>query len=764
PECLPQANRRVSGVARPPRGKSTETSTPHPPFRFLRFTDSALVHVSCGFIPAERRLILMDLGYRNILAPDGPHYSLPPTDFRSPTLPRPPAVDFMQRSSESCEMEKTPPVTGKRRGGSRKACNECKQQKLRCDIVQTPAAACSRCRRLGIDCKVEQSFKRISKRRRNAEMEKEIADLRRRLGPNSDHEQTGELHEPQGADAMSHCSEDVFSRRESTAVDQSRHVSVPVEPHPAIATPLTMKRDGSIISQDEGSWRLEDISLSRNRVIRLYEQYFTYYHPFLPLLNPPKPPEVYLNRCPLLAWTIICVASRRSQHEPGLLSALSGPFSRLLWSTITSVPQDYRVVKALCVLCTWPLPTTSQRTDATFMLSGLMMQIAMQLGLHRPVQAEEFTTFRMEVQGEALKDRLHTWVICNVVAQNVATGYGQPPSTMYDWALEPASLRDADYRLPDDLAIRLRIEKFCDRVTKALYSSKPEPAELFSADKLVVVQILELELQEMEADVGSGISGQLLESPPAFHLTYTPSAINMIHLRAAELHFRYFMFLGSNARTDDLMKLYTATTSFLGRVLDLETSPGELIGHSTNYILQMIVSAAFALMKLLRSSFSRFINFDHGKLLFNGAISAIRRISVMDHDRPIRLADILAQMWNATNTEPAEEDALQLKVRCRMSMSHVYDTVWRWRQRFRPVKSLEEMQAAAIAANQDIIGPSGHMNRPQDSSLEDTSLLMPAQFDEGGAFFSEAGFSEVFDSLNWVFDGIPDSFVAPPIL
>lgn len=166
----------------------------------------------------------------------------------------------------------------------------------------------------------------------------------------------------------------------------------------------------------------------------------------------------------------------------------------------------------------------------------------------------------------------------------------------------------------------------------------------------------------------------------------------MIHLRAAELHFRYFMFLGSNARSDDLMKLYTATTSFLGRVLDLETSPGELIGHSTNYILQMIVSAAFALMKMLRSSFSRFINFEHGKLLFNGAISAIRRISVMDHDRPIRLADILAQMWNATNTDTAEVDALQLKVRCRMSMSHVYDTVWRWRQRFRPMKSLEEMQ------------------------------------------------------------------------
>ncbi|KAJ5683629.1 hypothetical protein N7462_006794 [Penicillium macrosclerotiorum] len=688
----------------------------------------------------------MDLEYRNLVAPNGLPL-IPPSDFRSPRLPRPPpGLEFMQRSPESGEMEKTPPVTGKRRGGSRKACNECKQQKLRCDIVQTPAAACSRCRRLGIDCKVEQSFKRISKRRRNAEMEKEIADLRRRLASSADPDQ---LAEPHTGDDLSQCSEEAFGRRDSTGIDRSRPVSVPAETHPSIATPLTMKRDGSILSQEDNTpWRLEDVALSRARVARLFEQYFNYYHPFLPLLNLPKPPEVYLSRCPLLAWTIICVASRRSPSDPGLLAALSGPFSRLLWSTITGVPQDYRVVKALCVLCTWPLPTTSQRTDATFMLSGLMMQIAMQLGLHRPVQAEEFTTFRIEAQGEALKDRLHTWVICNIVAQNVATGYGQPPSTIYDWALEPASLKDADYHLPDDLVIRLRVEKFCDRVTKALYSNKPEPNEFISVEKLVIVQILESELREMEVEFGRDIS-----------------AINMIHLRAAELHLRYFVFLSSNARSDDLTKLFIATTSFLGRVLDLETSPGELIGHSTNYILQMIVSAAFALMKLLKSSFSRHIDFNHGKLLFNGAISAIRRISVMDHDRPIRLADILAQMWNATGPEPAEGDGLQLKVRCRMSMSHVYDTVWRWRQRFRPVKSIEEIQAAAAAANPDLLSTSGSLARPQDNStLEDSALMLPTQFDESGAFFNEAGFSEVFDSLNWVFEGIPDSFVAPPVL
>ena len=111
--------------------------------------------------------------------------------------------------------------------------------------------------------------------RRNAEMEKEIADLRRRLATNPEHEQVGESHT---GDDLSQCSEDVFRRRESSAADRSRPVSVPVEAHPSMATPLTMQRSGSILSQEENTpWRLEDIALSRARVARLFEQYV---HPF----------------------------------------------------------------------------------------------------------------------------------------------------------------------------------------------------------------------------------------------------------------------------------------------------------------------------------------------------------------------------------------------------------------------------------------------------------------------------------------------------
>lgn len=51
------------------------------------------------------------------------------------------------------------------------------------------------------------------------------------------------------------------------------------------------------------------------------------------------------------------------------------------------------------------------------MLNGLMMQVAMQIGLHRPSHAQDFARFKIEFREEELKDRVRTWVACNMVSQ-----------------------------------------------------------------------------------------------------------------------------------------------------------------------------------------------------------------------------------------------------------------------------------------------------------------------------------------------------------
>ena len=104
----------------------------------------------------------------------------------------------------------------------------------------------------------------------------------------------------------------------------------------------------------------------------------------------------------------------------------------------------------------------------------------------------------------------------------------------------------------------------------------------------------------------------------------------------------------------------------------------------------MIVAGGFTLLKLLNSFFANHIDLDYGKNLFNRTIWAIRSISVTMNDLPSRLAEVLAQLWRGggagSRVMPQDDgvmdSSLQLKVRCRMSMSLVFDSVWRWREEF----------------------------------------------------------------------------------
>ncbi|KAJ0138758.1 Uncharacterized protein HZ326_18277 [Fusarium oxysporum f. sp. albedinis] len=83
--------------------------------------------------------------------------------------------------------------------GRRKACNECKQQKLRCDIPgsgeTTPLPVCSRCTRLGLECKIEVGFRRTRKRRRSVDLENEIRNLKKRLEEAEDGNNTNSTSE-----------------------------------------------------------------------------------------------------------------------------------------------------------------------------------------------------------------------------------------------------------------------------------------------------------------------------------------------------------------------------------------------------------------------------------------------------------------------------------------------------------------------------------------------------------------------------------------
>lgn len=63
---------------------------------------------------------------------------------------------------------------------------------------------------------------------------------------------------------------------------------------------------------------------------------------------------------------------------------------------------------------------SSSSVDPTFMLSGTMMSLAMQVGLHRPSQAQDFSKFTAKTPPEEVQDRVATWYACKIVAQRYA--------------------------------------------------------------------------------------------------------------------------------------------------------------------------------------------------------------------------------------------------------------------------------------------------------------------------------------------------------
>ena len=133
-----------------------------------------------------------------------------------------------------------------------------------------------------------------------------------------------------------------------------------------------------------------------------------------------------------------------------------------------------------------------------------------------------------------------------------------------------------------------------------------------------------------------------------------------------------------------------ATTAFIESASTANMPAAFHIQHATNYILQMIIAAGFALLKLLNSFFANHVDLDYGKSLFKQTIWMIRTISVSTNDLASRLAEVLAQLWKSGGAGAAvpkrsnevTDSSLQLKVKCRMSMSLVYDSVWRWREEF----------------------------------------------------------------------------------
>jgi hypothetical protein len=147
-------------------------------------------------------------------------------------------------------------------------------------------------------------------------------------------------------------------------------------------------------------------------------------------------------------------------------------------------------------------------------------------------------------------------------------------------------------------------------------------------------------------------------------------------------------FLPSNSPNRDkaLSDLYYAAIEFIVAVFDYEKQTSFTKYYPTS-LERGLVIAACALLKLLNSPFADIINDTEGRKHFDSAILALRYMSVRSNDLPARIAEVIMRMWRAATEGrtlgSSQKDNLSIQLRCRMSVSHVFDCTWGWRDTMR---------------------------------------------------------------------------------
>jgi hypothetical protein len=250
---------------------------------------------------------------------------------------------------------------------------------------------------------------------------------------------------------------------------------------------------------------------------------------------------------------------------------------------------------------------------------------------------------------------------------------------------------DPNFKLPESIRHRLDIEKFCDKVTKALYTNRRDPVGLCgSQERSTLTSLLTRDLDELETLLQPQNDG-MLSAVARLNSSLTTAGITDLYLRASNLHLHLSAFFDDPSAKDyreRLLSLFFAATTFLEAAMKLQTELGSLLAYTPYYIYQMMVAGGCTLLKLCKSFFAAHIDMEYTKDLFTRTIWSIRKVSVISNDLPERLAEVLAQMWKLGSTPSPQpppdgiemDDSLMLKVRCRMSMSLLFDSVWRWRE------------------------------------------------------------------------------------
>ncbi|KIW57122.1 hypothetical protein, variant [Exophiala xenobiotica] len=450
---------------------------------------------------------------------------------------------------------------------------------------------------------------------------------------------------------------------------------------------------------------LAGITVEATEIDEIFRLYFTHYSQHLPVLDPNISPNGYYDQSPLLFWAIIGVGVRRYTANPTLLGSLAERIVHLASPLLHPTPAVIPAIQGLLLLSSFPFPTDSTSKDTSYTLSGMAINLALQIGLHVPTFSQDYSRSKMTLTQEDIQRRVQLWFHCIIVHQKAACGLGYPIMVSPDRLQKQMDLRGLLDSVPPFLLFEMRQGSLLSRINT-----------LFSPSTFRVEDTQDKHSQFAREMMSDTFENQLDELESERKLT----DLEQLYVNITRLQLRVHCLQDREnpATSVKVAQLGLAATSIIEGIEQLEVQMS-LIQHCPHYIFRMTALAASVLLRLSKQQQprprARGSDADHHrqqnvaaskqyKPYFFQTISLLKRMSVESNDMPSRMAKIFSQLWSidkifehTTSSPPTTSDGTgtspssaaappassPLVVQSRLSMSVLHDCMWRWKDRFR---------------------------------------------------------------------------------
>ena len=121
------------------------------------------------------------------------------------------------------------------------------------------------------------------------------------------------------------------------------------------------------------------------------------------------------SQSPLLFWTIVAIGSRKYPDDPTVLSLLAPRLLKLVREAVFS--RDLPTIQAFLLLCVWPIPVDTLDNDISPVLIGVILQLALNVGLHLHGDGQDFSRITLNPDSHEEIFRSKLWMSCVITVQ-----------------------------------------------------------------------------------------------------------------------------------------------------------------------------------------------------------------------------------------------------------------------------------------------------------------------------------------------------------